>query len=68
MKNKNPLNRGERKRAGLCADCVHARIVESERHSRFYMCELSKTDQRFTKYPRLPVLHCSGYKEKDCLT
>jgi len=28
------------------------------------MCALSKTDSRFDKYPRLPVLACSGYHEK----
>jgi hypothetical protein len=25
------------------------------------MCELSKTDARFPKYPRLPVERCPGY-------
>ena len=27
----------------------------------FYLCELSKVDSRFAKYPRLPVIECSGY-------
>jgi GrpB-like predicted nucleotidyltransferase (UPF0157 family) len=48
-------------RAGLCADCVHARRVESARGSVFFLCELSLTDPRFPKYPRLPILSCSGY-------
>lgn len=26
------------------------------------LCELSKTDPRFPKYPRLPVLACPGYE------
>ncbi len=27
----------------------------------FYHCLLSKTDPRFPKYPRLPVLRCEGF-------
>ena len=48
--------------AGLCATCAHAAIVENDRGSRFYRCELSKTDPRFPKYPRLPVVACAGYR------
>ncbi len=51
--------------AGLCADCLHARRVESERGSVFVMCQLSVTDENFPKYPRLPVLSCAGYLQKD---
>jgi len=50
--------------AGLCADCVHARRIESERGSVFILCELSRADPRFPQYPRLPVLSCEGYKKK----
>ncbi len=50
--------------AGLCADCVHARHIESDRNSVFLLCNLSLTDARFPKYPRLPVLSCDGYKKK----
>jgi hypothetical protein len=53
-----------KERAGLCADCTYARSVESARGSTFLLCELSRSDPRFTKYPRLPVLSCAGY-EKD---
>jgi len=53
----------ERDRAGLCADCVHARGVESSRGSVFLLCELSRRDPRFAKYPRLPVLSCPGYEK-----
>lgn len=48
--------------AGLCASCRHRRVVENRRGSRFYMCERSRTDDRFRKYPPLPVLRCSGYQ------
>jgi hypothetical protein len=50
--------------AGLCAYCVHARSIESDRKSTFILCNLSLTDPRFPKYPRLPVLSCDGYKKK----
>jgi hypothetical protein len=49
---------------GLCASCAHVRIIESAKGSRFVLCELSATDARFPKYPRLPVLHCIGYSPK----
>ena len=49
---------------GLCATCTHSRRITSDRGSIFYLCELSKTDPRFPKYPRLPVLSCSGYDKK----
>ncbi|HTI38707.1 MAG TPA: hypothetical protein VL484_14170 [Vicinamibacterales bacterium] len=48
--------------AGLCATCVHVRMVENDRGSRFYLCELAKVDPRFARYPRLPVLVCSGWQ------
>ena len=48
--------------AGLCADCRHARVVPSDRGSAFVRCRLADTDQRFSKYPVLPVLACPGYE------
>jgi hypothetical protein len=50
--------------AGLCTDCVHARAIESARGSVFMLCNLSLTDPRFPKYPRLPVFACDGYTKK----
>lgn len=47
---------------GLCADCLHMRHIKSDRGSLFYLCQLSATDEKFPKYPRLPVLRCSGYR------
>jgi len=49
---------------GLCGDCVHAKRIASDRGSVFWMCQLSATDARFPKYPRLPVFACSGYTQK----
>jgi len=54
----------ERACAGLCADCVHARRIESDRGSRFYLCELSAVDPAYRKYPALPVMRCAGYQPK----
>jgi len=50
---------------GLCRNCRHARRIESDRGSTFLMCKLSFEDSRFVKYPRLPVLACSGYNSTE---
>jgi hypothetical protein len=47
--------------AGLCGDCLHARVIKSDRGSTFVQCQLSFTDPHFAKYPQLPVYACSGY-------
>lgn len=49
---------------GLCQDCMHARRIESDRGSVFFLCQLALTDSRFKKYPRLPVLSCPGYERQ----
>jgi hypothetical protein len=49
-------------RAGLCATCVHAKLITSSRGSVFYLCQLSFTHPQFPRYPALPVLACSGYE------
>ncbi len=51
-----------RAEAGLCATCVHSRVIENARRSRFYLCRLSETDERYRRYPQLPVVECSGYE------
>jgi hypothetical protein len=50
---------------GLCEDCVHARVVVNRRGSRFHLCERSKHDPAFPRYPRLPVLRCPGHERRD---
>ena len=44
--------------AGLCATCAHAKIVTNDRGSTFLRC----THPGLPKYPRLPVLACTGYR------
>ena len=50
-------------RVGLCAACRWSRRVVSGKGSVFWMCERSKVDARFRKYPPLPVLACPGFEE-----
>jgi hypothetical protein len=48
------------RREGLCAACRHARRVTTDRGSVFVLCDLSRNDRRFARYPRLPVQQCEG--------
>ena len=48
---------------GLCGTCHFARVIKSAKGSTFILCNLAKNDARFSKYPRLPVLECSGYAD-----
>ena len=51
--------------AGLCLDCQHTHIIDHLHHgSVFLMCERSKTDAQFAKYPHLPMIACKGYEKK----
>jgi hypothetical protein len=51
-------------KAGLCDSCRHQRLVRNTRGSVFSMCERSKTDERYPKYPRLPVERCAGHEKR----
>ena len=48
---------------GLCDTCRHAQQIQSAKGSVFLLCGLGKTDPAFPKYPRLPVLACSGFSQ-----
>jgi hypothetical protein len=54
-----------RPEAGLCDSCAHQRIVGNTRGSRFSLCERSRTDPAFPRYPRLPVTDCVGYERAE---
>jgi hypothetical protein len=54
----------KRPEAGLCNACVHQRVVGNTRGSVFSMCEKSKEDPRFSKYPRIPVIECVGFEQR----
>jgi hypothetical protein len=50
---------------GLCASCVHQRVVRNTRGSEFSLCERSRDEpERYPRYPRLPVARCPGYEER----
>jgi hypothetical protein len=50
------------RRRGLCGNCKQARVIRSSKGSEFTLCERSKTDPRYRKYPALPVLKCLGHE------
>jgi len=47
---------------GLCDRCRHQRIVRNTRGSAFSLCERSREDPAYMKYPPLPVLSCPGFR------
>jgi len=47
--------------AGLCDRCRHQRLVANTRGSCFSLCERSRDDPAYPKYPRLPVRACAGF-------
>jgi hypothetical protein len=51
-----------RQSAGLCDSCVHQQLVRTTRGSTFSLCKRSKTEPEYPKYPRLPVLRCTGHE------
>jgi hypothetical protein len=54
-------NMDDASRVGLCVNCLYGRAVAGKNEATYYLCERSFTDSGFPKYPRLPVLRCSGY-------
>jgi hypothetical protein len=51
-------------RFGLCDTCVHQRIVRNTRGSVFSLCERSRVEPEFPRYPRVPVLVCAGHQPR----
>jgi hypothetical protein len=52
----------QRQPAGLCDSCRHQRLVPNTRGSVFSLCERSRSDAAYPRYPRLPVLSCPGWE------
>jgi len=48
---------------GLCADCRHARAIRAASERGYIQCLRSRTDPRYPKWPRLPILSCPGYEQ-----
>jgi hypothetical protein len=56
--------RRERPAVGLCDTCVFQRKVPNTRGSTFSLCNRSREDPAYPRYPRLPVLNCAGYERR----
>lgn len=50
--------------AGLCDSCRHQRLVPNTRGSVFSLCQRSRTDPDYPRYPPIPVLRCPGFEQK----
>jgi len=50
--------------AGLCDSCVHQHVVRNTRGSVFSLCERSRSEPEYPRYPRLPVVRCAGHEER----
>ena len=50
--------------AGLCDSCAHQKLIGNTRGSTFSMCMRHREDERYAKYPRLPVARCPGYEQR----
>ncbi len=47
---------------GLCAACLHARRLQNDRGSVFWLCEASRDYPELPKYPALPVRECIAFQ------
>ncbi len=50
---------------GLCDSCLHQQLVPNTRGSVFSLCLRSRSDRRYPRYPRIPVLACPGHEPRD---
>lgn len=50
--------------AGLCDACRFQKLIGNTRGSTFSLCQKSKEDERFPKYPRVPVAACPGFERR----
>ena len=52
-------------RAGLCNRCRWQRVVRTTRGSAFSLCERSRQEPGYPRYPRIPVERCPGFEPDD---
>jgi hypothetical protein len=52
----------------LCETCAWMREVITPKASRFLLCELSKTNPAYPKYPAQPMIRCEGFRQKKAVT
>jgi len=48
----------------LCESCAFMREVVTPKKSRFLLCQLSKTNPDYPKYPPQPIVRCEGHQQK----
>ncbi len=48
--------------AGLCDACAHHLVQRSARGGVFHRCARADDDDRFPRYPPIPVASCSGFE------
>lgn len=48
-----------------CETCVAMQEVVTPKRSRFLLCQRSRTDPYYPKYPPQPILRCGGYELRD---
>jgi hypothetical protein len=59
-----PAPEAPRPPRGLCDGCRHQRLVPNSRGSVFSLCERSRDDPAYPRYPRLPVASCPGFEPR----
>jgi hypothetical protein len=49
----------------LCETCASVREVITPKGSRFLLCQLSRIDPAYPKYPPQPVVECYGHRPRE---
>lgn len=49
----------------LCLTCRSRREIRNARGSVFWLCELSRQNPAYAKYPLQPVKVCNGYQSAE---
>jgi len=47
---------------GLCSLCRHARVQRNAEGNQFWRCGRADSDDRYLRYPPLPVSACHGHE------
>lgn len=62
MDSREAASQVDDEKAGLCPSCRFVRRVRTGHGSTFYLCRRSEKDPSYARYPRLPVIRCSGFE------
>jgi hypothetical protein len=49
----------------MCETCAIMREIITPKGTRYLLCQLSKIDPEYPKYPPQPVVRCDGYRKKE---